>query len=223
MIPKFEYIGVYQLTYRADDDALDDNPDEEDEEAEAADASANRRIERETKQKATLVKKEKQPTGRVVGIVKRAWRPYVCHIDRASLSPNALSSTAPQPVFALATDRKIPKIRFRTRQVANLIGQKFLVSIDSWDVTSRHPDGHLVRVLGKVESKEAEIESLLLEHDVPYRPFSKAILDCLPVEGATWKVPEKNDGGKAWRGREDLRELLICSIDPPGAFLEPKA
>lgn len=200
----------------ADENLLDDNPDEEDEEAEAADAKANRRIEKETKRKAAVAKKERQPTGRVVGIVKRAWRPYVCHIDRNSLSPNALSSTAPQPVFALALDRKIPKIRFRTRQVPNLIGQKFLVSIDSWDVTSRHPEGHLVRVLGKVESKEAEIESLLLEHDVPYRPFSKAILDCLPVEGANWVVPPKDETSKAWRGREDLRELLICSIDPPG-------
>ena len=46
-----------------------------------------------------------------------------------------------------------------------------------------------MRALGKVESKEAEQESLLLEFEVPYRPFGKAILDCLPEQGAQWVVP----------------------------------
>lgn len=195
---------------------MDDNPDDEDIEGEIAEARANRRIAMESKRKAQAVNRERQPTGRVVGVLKRGWRSYVCHLDRSSLSPNALSSTAQQSVFALPLDRKIPKIRFRTRQVNNLLEQKFLVAIDSWEVTSRHPEGHLVRALGKVESKEAEIESLLLEHDVPYRPFSKAILDCLPVEGSDWVVPPKSETSKAWKGREDMRDMLICSIDPPG-------
>ena len=171
---------------------------------------------RETARKAAIAPKERQPTGRVVGVIKRGWRPYVCHVDRASLSPNALSSTAQQSIFAVPLDRKIPKIRIRTRQASTLVEQKFLVSIDTWDVTTRHPEGHLIRALGKVETKEAEIESLLLEHDVPYRPFSKAILDCLPVEGSNWVVPPKSDTSKTWKGREDLRDLIICSIDPPG-------
>jgi exosome complex exonuclease DIS3/RRP44 len=90
------------------------------------------------------------------------------------------------------------------------------VTIDSWSVNSRYPDGHFVRSLGKVESKEAEQESLLLEYEVPYRPFGKAILDCLPVEGESWVVPPKAEDNVIWRDREDLREMLICSIDPPG-------
>lgn len=73
-----------------------------------------------------------------------------------------------------------------------------------------------MRALGKAESKEAEQESLLLEFDVPYRPFGKAILDCLPVEGESWIVPPKSESHPDWRDREDLRDLLICSIDPPG-------
>lgn len=70
--------------------------------------------------------------------------------------------------------------------------------------------------MGEVESKQAEQESLLLEYEVPYRPFGKAILKCLPEEGETWKVPSKTEGNLAWRDREDLRDLLVCSIDPPG-------
>jgi exosome complex exonuclease DIS3/RRP44 len=71
--------------------------------------------------------------------------------------------------------------------------------------------------LGEVESKGAEQESLLLEYEVPYRPFGKGILDCLPKEGESWVVPPKDDDPRNdWRGREDLRDMVICSIDPPG-------
>jgi exosome complex exonuclease DIS3/RRP44 len=118
-------------------------------------------------------------------------------------------------VFATPVSRLLPRIRLRTRQAPSLIGQKILVNIDRWDVTSRYPEGHFVRALGKVESKEAEQESLLLEFEVPYRPFGKAILDCLPEQGEQWVVPVKSTTSPEWRDREDLRNLLICSIDPP--------
>jgi exosome complex exonuclease DIS3/RRP44 len=158
----------------------------------------------------------KQPTGRVVGIVKRNWRAYVCHIDRTSLSSSHATSLSQQTVFATPVSRLLPRIRLRTRQAPALIEQKILVTIDRWDSTSRYPEGHFVRALGKVESKEAEQESLLLEFDVPYRPFGKAILDCLPPEGDSWVVPPKSPNDPVWRDREDLRDLVICSIDPPG-------
>ena len=57
---------------------------------------------------------------------------------------------------------------------------------------------------------------MLLEYEVPYRPFGKAILNCLPKEGEKWVVPKKSAENLEWRDREDLRDLLICSIDPPG-------
>ncbi|KAH9967857.1 RNB-domain-containing protein [Russula dissimulans] len=157
---------------------------------------------------------EKQPTGRVVGIIKRNWRAYVCHIDSTTLNSSTTTSLSQQTVFATPVSRLLPRIRMRTRQAPALLGQKILVTIDRWDVTSRYPEGHFVRALGKVESKEAEQESLLLEFDVPYRPFGKAILDCLPTEGEQWVVPPKSDA--IWRDREDLRRLNVCSIDPPG-------
>ena len=157
---------------------------------------------------------ETQPTGKVVGIVKRQWRSYVCHIDKSSVG--SLNTLSQQTVFASPLDRKIPKIRIRTRQSSNLIDQKIVVAIDTWDQSSRYPDGHFVRALGKVQSKEAEIESLLLEYDVPYRTFSKSILKCLPSEGEAWTVPPKDSTNPAWKDRVDLRDEIICSIDPPG-------
>lgn len=140
----------------------------------------------------------------------------MCHVDSASLSTALETSLAQQTVFATPVDQKLPRIRLRTRQAPQLIDQKILVTIDRWAITSRYPEGHFVRALGKVESKEAEQESLLLEYEVPYRPFGRSILDCLPPEGDSWVVPPKTAGDVTWRDREDLRELLICSIDPPG-------
>lgn len=147
-----------------------------------------------------------------------SFRRYVCHIDSTSLTSTNPTSLSQQTVFATPVSRLLPRIRLRTRQAPALIGQKILVTIDRWERTSRYPEGHFVRALGKVQSKEAEQESLLLEFDVPYRPFGKAILDCLPPEGDSWVVPPKNAADPNWRDREDLRELIICSIDPPGTF-----
>ncbi|KAF8839454.1 RNB-domain-containing protein [Paxillus ammoniavirescens] len=166
--------------------------------------------------KNTILSAEKQPTGRVVGIIKRNWRACVCHIDPTSLPSAVATSFSIQTVFALPLSRLLPRIRLRTRQAPNLVAQKILVTIDRWDAHSRYPEGHFVRALGRAEDKETEQESLLLEFEVPYRPFGKAILDCLPPEGDQWVVPPKSDTEPVWRDRLDLRNLDICSIDPPG-------
>ncbi|KAF2706831.1 RNB-domain-containing protein [Pleomassaria siparia CBS 279.74] len=156
-----------------------------------------------------------QPTARVVGIIKRNWRQYVGHIDRDSVRSSSKSSRQQQIVFLVPMDKRIPKIRIRTRQAGELLGQRVLATIDAWERDSRFPVGHFVRSLGELESKGAETEALLLEWDVQYKPFPKTVLDCLPVEGHDWKVPTSMDD-PGWRGRKDLRDLLVCSIDPPG-------
>ncbi|KAI1410862.1 RNB-domain-containing protein [Hypoxylon sp. FL1857] len=156
-----------------------------------------------------------QPTAKVVGIIKRNWRQYVGHIDPSSASQSGKQGRKQEMVFLIPMDKKVPKIRIRTRQAGELVGQRILVTIDSWDRESRHPVGHFVRSLGELESKAAETEALLLEYDVQYRPFPKTVLDCLPPEGHDWRVPSSTDD-PGWKDREDLRGLLICSIDPPG-------
>ena len=155
-----------------------------------------------------------QPTARVVGVIKRNWRQYVGHVDSSSSSA-ANQGRKQQTIFLIPMDKRIPKIRLRTRQADELLGKRVLVTIDSWDQESRYPVGHFVRSLGDLETKGAETEALLLEYDVQYRPFPKGVLDCLPEEGHDWKVPASLDD-PGWKGRRDLRELLVCSIDPVG-------
>ncbi|QRV85273.1 exosome complex exonuclease DIS3/RRP44 [Ceratobasidium sp. AG-Ba] len=213
LLPESEWKAPADAVIDAESAQRNDNPDDSGSESE--DEVVDERERLAARDTAARNPKEKQPTGRVVGVMKRNWRAVVCHIDRSSLSSTSSTALSAQNVFATPVDRALPRIRLRTRQAPTLLGQKILVSLDRWDSHSRYPDGHFVRALGKAESKEAERESLLLEFDVPYRPFGKAILDCLPKEGDKWVVPPKSDTSPEWRDREDLRDLIVCSIDPP--------
>lgn len=80
-----------------------------------------------------------------------------------------------------------------------------------------------MKTLGDIGDVSTETEVVLLEHEVPYEPFSKAVLEyervmvvgihcfhsCLPEE--TWSVADQD-----LSRRKDLRHLNVCSIDPHG-------
>ncbi|KAJ5107891.1 Exosome complex exonuclease dis3 [Penicillium angulare] len=192
-----------------------DNPDTEETEAVVTDRERKALQEEVKKAHGKHSEGKPQPTAKVVGVIKRNWRQYVGHVDSGSTGSQVASGRRQQTVFVLPMDKKVPKIRVRTRQAADLLGHRILVTIDAWDRDSRYPSGHFIRSLGELETKGAETEALLLEYDVQYKPFPKSVLDCLPSEGHDWKVPVSKED-KGWNGRRDLRDLLICSIDPPG-------
>ncbi|ODV69845.1 RNB-domain-containing protein [Hyphopichia burtonii NRRL Y-1933] len=202
-----------------------DNPDEEADNQEGGSGIISDKERRVLAQEALKVtsgseeniQKRLQPTAKVVGIVRRSWRYYVGQIAPTSVSLENDSGNASKTCFVILMDKLLPKIRIRTRKAKELLGQRIVVAVDSWQSTSRYPQGHFVRCLGEIESAEAETEALLLEHDVEYRPFAKNVLDCLPSEGSEWKVPENlNNGDPQLARRKDLRDKLVCSIDPPG-------
>ncbi|KAI5964030.1 DIS3 [Candida theae] len=165
--------------------------------------------------KGSSEEKRLQPTAKVVGIARRSWRYYVGQIAPTSVSQSDSGNSA-KNCFVILMDKTLPKIRIRTRKAKEYLGQRIVVVVDSWPSDSKHPNGHFVRALGEVESAEAETEALLLEHDVEYRPFSKNVLDCLPKEGDNWTVPDiSNTDDPQLQKRVDLRDKLVCSIDPP--------
>lgn len=217
VLPKDQWKAPSSKVIVEEDINKNDNAENEDDSGEGVVSAQERKALRDEVKRAHGKDGEgkPQPTAKVVGIIKRNWRQYVGHIDKDSVKTGAKQSRAQQTVFLIPMDKRIPKIRVRTRQAGDLLGKRVLVTIDSWDRESRYPVGHFVRSLGELETKGAETEALLLEWDVQYRPFPKTVLDCLPAEGHDWKVPaDANDPG--WRGRRDLRGELICSIDPPG-------
>ena len=216
ILPKTQWKAPSTKIIEGEDLNKDENAEIEEGESEAVITEQERKALQEDVRKTHGKTKEgrSQPTAKIVGIVKRNWRQYVGHVDAGSSSAGQ-GARKQQTVFLLPMDKRIPKIRLRTRQAEGLLGKRILVTIDSWDQDSRYPQGHFVRTLGDLETKGAETEALLLEYDVQYRPFPKAVLDCLPVEGHEWRVPVSLDD-PGWRGRKDLRDLLICSIDPVG-------
>ncbi len=141
-------------------------------------------------------------SGRIVGIIKRNWRPY-CGMLKVSDVPDATRH------LFIPAEKRIPKIRIETRQAQNLKNKRIIVNIDCWSRDSRYPQGHFVKCLGEIGNKETENEVLLLEHDVPNYPFPQCVLDCLP--SVPWSI-----GVDERAKRLDLSDLNICSVDPPG-------
>ncbi|XP_050293944.1 exosome complex exonuclease RRP44 [Anthonomus grandis grandis] len=154
----------------------------------------------EEKEKGLKGTGEVQPTGRVVGIIRRKWKQY-CGILQGG-------SEGLYQIFVPA-NRSIPKVRIETRQAEFLRTQKLIVTIDSWPRNSRYPHGHFVRALGRIGSQDTENEVVLLEHDVPHSQFSEDVLACLPQ--LPWVITEEDE-----KKRVDLRGIDICSVDPPG-------
>uniref|UniRef100_H3DI20 Exosome complex exonuclease RRP44 n=1 Tax=Tetraodon nigroviridis TaxID=99883 RepID=H3DI20_TETNG len=167
-------------------------------EGEAKDADADEEEEK-VLQPSTAARK---PTGKVVGIIKRNWRPFCGMLNVSQIKESTRHLFTP-------ADRCIPRIRIETRQASALAGQRIMVAIDGWPKHSRYPNGHFVRSLGKAGDKDTEQEVLLLEHDVPHQPFSQAVLSFLPK--MPWSITAED-----LARREDLRPLAVCSVDPPG-------
>lgn len=55
-----------------------------------------------------------------------------------------------EAVLCIPLDRRLPKVRLRSRQLHRLLGCRLVVRIDGWERGSNYPHGHLLRVLGPV-------------------------------------------------------------------------
>lgn len=193
LLPKSEWRFPSNLA--VDQEAADIDSDSEEAEVTLSGSRAK-------SEKLKAADRDPSPTGRVVAIAQRNWRPYCATISEKSLKGGETALCVP-------IDRSVPKIRVRSRRISQLIGKRVLIIIDKWDRTSIHPSGHIIREIGPSEDKEAETEVILIENGIPTRKFSDAAMGCLPVE--SWRVTEEH-----CKTRWDLRELTICSVDPPG-------
>jgi exosome complex exonuclease DIS3/RRP44 len=163
-----------------------------------------------------------RPTGTVAGIIRRNFSNYCGSIysqsstaklsserdDIASKHEMEHADGSTTCVF-FPVDTKIPPILIRTTQRERLVGQRILVSMDSWPSHSPFPLGHYVRTIGQAGSKDVETHVLLQQYMIPHEPFPAKVLACLPP--ADFKIDIDNSPG-----RTDLRRLPVLSIDPPG-------
>uniref|UniRef100_A0A673CP56 Exosome complex exonuclease RRP44 n=1 Tax=Sphaeramia orbicularis TaxID=375764 RepID=A0A673CP56_9TELE len=188
LLPRDHWVAPSSVVLQDEGMAKDENPEEEEEEKAVSPVTASLSA--------------KKPTGKVVGIIKRNWRPFCGMLNVSQIKESTRHLFTP-------ADRRIPRIRIETRQASTLAGQRIMVAIDGWPKDSRYPNGHFVRSLGGAGEKDTEEEVLLLEHDVPHQAFSQAVLSFLPK--MPWAITPED-----MKQRQDLRQLTVCSVDPPG-------
>ncbi|KAL4186407.1 hypothetical protein AMTRI_Chr09g13970 [Amborella trichopoda] len=150
----------------------------------------------------------RRPSGRVIGIIKRNWHAYCGSLDPM---PMPAGNAGIAHALFVSKDRRIPKIRIQTRQLGNLLDKRIIVSVDSWDRTSRYPSGHYVRTIGDIGDRDTESEVVLIENDINNRPFSTQVLSCLPP--LPWTLSSEDLENP---NRDDLRHVRVFSVDPPG-------
>ena len=191
MLPETEWKSFYETTVDDDDDEQSSKNVNEDEEEKIP--------KKKRKKKNTS---EDAPCAKVVGIIKRTWRPLCGALEQSAVKSGVSHLFKP-------ADSRFPKVRIETRQYQALLGNRIIVVIDAWPKDSKFPLGHYTRNLGKIGVKSTENEVLLLEHDIPHQPFSDNVLSCLP--SLPWIISKEER-----EQRLDLTGFDICSVDPPG-------
>ncbi|KAL7712506.1 Ribosomal RNA-processing protein 44 [Entamoeba marina] len=144
-----------------------------------------------------------RPTAKVVGIIKKNWKPLPGHIKT-----DAHGSYSSSALF-LPSDKRYPPIRIKVRDPARISKQRILVVIDTWDGFSKYPSGHYVSTLGNVGDESSETEAILELHEIPHYEFPDVVLKCLP--SLPFTVTDEY-----LKGRRDFRNCRVCSIDPVG-------
>jgi hypothetical protein len=68
----------------------------------------------------------------------------------APFSSPPSSTPGQESVLCVPMDRRLPLLRLRSRQLAQLLGRRLVLRVAGWDRASRYPTAHLVRVLGPI-------------------------------------------------------------------------
>jgi len=170
---------------------------------------------------------DKQPMGKVVGVVQGAANPNNPHSktyagstipfneivekDRQHLTDINTEAFQKNYRVFVPFDIRMEKIIIKSQRPDYLDDKRIIVKVDGWDATLPFPYGHVVRIIGEKNDSKTESAVILHEFNIDTRPFSKKVLSCLPQEGDHWSISPEEEAK-----RLDLRGLNICSIDPPG-------
>ncbi|MFA9290251.1 MAG: ribonuclease R [Solirubrobacteraceae bacterium] len=88
-------------------------------------------------------------------------------------------------------------------------GQKVIVELIKWDENRDSPDGKIIEILGSPGSHEVEINSILVEYNLPYKFTEEVENDAKNISTEISKEEVKK--------RRDIRKILTLTIDPKDA------
>ncbi|PRP88289.1 DIS3-like exonuclease 1-like [Planoprotostelium fungivorum] len=157
---------------------------------------------------------KKQPTGKVVALLSRRDRTYVCTVQiEKDTSEEQMSKQ--ERLLVIPMDHSIPKMRIRSRQTSTFLHSRILVRMDDWDIDSVYPSGHYVEHIGEIGRLDTEVSAVLAENAISFTPFAPKMLENIPPSdppNKRWELSEEE-----CKNRRDLRKERIFSIDPKGS------
>lgn len=126
----------------------------------------------------------------------------------------------PKIVWFKPTDKRVPLIAIPTEQAPRDFVEKhqdyasciFVACIKRWPITSLHPFGTLVEMLGKMGDLKVETDALLRDNNFGPDDFSDAVLKNIGFD--EWSVA--NESEEALASRRDFRAETTFTIDPNG-------
>ena len=143
---------------------------------------------------------QRKPEGKVVEVVERSKKQYVGVVDK-----NKNFAFVVPDGNKMSVDIFIPSENINGAKN----GDKVVVVISDWNSKSRNPIGSIVRVLGQPGDNNVEMQSILLEFNLPIE-FPKE------VEEAAEKIPMEIPESEIAK-RRDFRNIFTITIDPPDA------
>lgn len=192
-----------------------------------SDSSSEEEESKNTKLCTKINLSQKQPMGRIVGIVQggansknQGIKTYAGSIitykelvekDKELFSHIDIETFQKQYRIFIPFDVRMEKILVKSERPEFLEDKRIVVKVDGWDTSLPFPYGHIVKIIGEMNDAKTESAVILHEFNIDTRPFSKKVINCLPSQGDKWDIPEEEE-----KKRLDLRGIDICSIDPPG-------
>lgn len=126
----------------------------------------------------------------------------------------------PKIVWFKPTDKRVPLIAIPTEQAPrdfvenhqNYANRIFVACIKRWPITSLHPFGTLVELLGEMGDLKVETDALLRDNNFGPDDFSEAVLKNIGFD--EWSVSTESEAAIA--SRRDFRGETTFTIDPNG-------
>ena len=126
----------------------------------------------------------------------------------------------PKIVWFKPTDKRVPLIAIPTEQAPrdfverhqDYVNRIFVACIKRWPITSLHPFGTLVELLGEMGDLKVETDALLRDNNFGPDDFSDAVLKNIGFD--EWSVSNENE--EALASRRDFRQETTFTIDPNG-------
>lgn len=141
-----------------------------------------------------------------------------------SLEPMSLPGGTAHSLF-VSKDRRIPRFALTLDSFRTFLDMRIAVAVDSWGCQSRYPSGHYVRPIGKIGDRETGTEVRALYQITWFysgrqwegNNINTLLQCCHACHPLPWSVSAEDVSDPV---RQDLRHLLVFSVDPSGMYLK---